>query len=61
MRRSVPNGTAYRSLSAGSENRCARRYPVDITIHFCGPTVKELRWEWQAAVQRGQSRLDPPP
>jgi transposase len=57
MRGRVTNGTGYRSLSAGSENRCARRYPVDITVHFCGPTVKQLRREWQAAVQRGQGRL----
>ena len=30
---------------------------MDITVHFCGPTVKQLRREWHAAVQRGQSRL----
>jgi transposase len=30
---------------------------VDITVHFCGPTVKQLRREWHAAVQRGHSRL----
>jgi hypothetical protein len=43
--------------STGSKSRCARRYPVDITVHFCGPTVKQLRREWHVAVQRGQSRL----
>jgi transposase len=30
---------------------------VDITVHFCGPTVKRLRCAWQEAVQRGQARL----
>jgi transposase len=30
---------------------------VDITVHFCGPTVKQLRREWHVAVPRGQSRL----
>src|SRR5438105_1877128 len=57
MRRGVTNGTGYRSLSAGRERRCARRYPVDITVHFCGPTVKQLRREWHVAVHRGHSRL----
>jgi hypothetical protein len=30
---------------------------VDITVHLCGPTVKQLRHAWQEAVQRGQVRL----
>ena len=30
---------------------------MDITVHFCGPTVKQLRRAWQDAVQRGQGRL----
>jgi transposase len=30
---------------------------VDITVHFCGRTVKQLQRAWQEAVQRGQSRL----
>jgi transposase len=30
---------------------------VDITVHFCGPTVKQLQRAWQDAVQRGQTRL----
>ena len=30
---------------------------MDSTVHFCGPTVKQLRREWHAAVQRGHSRL----
>ena len=30
---------------------------MDITVHFCGSTVKELRRAWQDAVQRGQGRL----
>jgi transposase len=30
---------------------------VDITVRFCGATVKELRMAWQQAVQRGQPRL----
>src|SRR5919199_6074579 len=57
MRAQVTNGTGYRSLSAWSDRPCARRYPVDITVHFCGPTVKQLRRAWQDAVQRGQGRL----
>src|SRR5436853_2367489 len=57
MRAQVTNGTGYRSLSAWSDHPCDRRYPVDITVHFCGPTVKQLRRAWQDAVQRGQGRL----
>ena len=30
---------------------------MDFTVHFCGPTVKQLQRAWQEAVQRGQSRL----
>ena len=30
---------------------------MDITVHLCGPTVKQLRRAWQDAVQRGQGRL----
>ena len=30
---------------------------MDITVHLCGPTVKQLRHAWQEAVQRGQVRL----
>ena len=30
---------------------------MDITVHFCGTTVKQLRRAWQDAVQRGQGRL----
>jgi len=30
---------------------------VDITVHFCGPTVKQLQHAWQEAVRRGQTRL----
>src|SRR5437764_13976563 len=57
MARGVTNGRGCRGLSTARESRCARRYPVDTAVHFCGPTVKELRREWHAAVQRGQSRL----
>jgi transposase len=57
MKRGVTNGTGYRTLSRRSASRCSRRYPVDITVHLCGPTVKQLRHAWQEAVQRGQVRL----
>jgi hypothetical protein len=30
---------------------------VDITVHFCGPSVKQLRRAWQEAVPRGPVRL----
>jgi transposase len=30
---------------------------VDITVRFCGATVKELQLVWREAVQRGQPRL----
>lgn len=30
---------------------------MDITVHFCGSTVKQLQRAWQEAVQRGQARL----
>jgi transposase len=30
---------------------------VEITVHFCGATVKQLQRAWQEAVRRGQARL----
>ncbi len=30
---------------------------MEITVHFYGPTVKQLQHAWQEAVRRGQPRL----
>src|SRR5438067_9993150 len=34
-----------------------RGYPVDMTVRFYGPTVKELQRTWQQAVRQGHRRL----
>jgi transposase len=57
MRLDVTKGAGYPILTARRISRTVRRYPVDITVRFCGPTVKELQRMWQQAVRQGHRRL----
>jgi hypothetical protein len=57
MRQDVTKGPGYPILTARRISRTVRRYPVDITVRFCGPTVNELQRTWQQAVRQGHRRL----
>src|SRR5437763_13585620 len=57
MRLDVTKGAGYPILTARRISRTGRGYPVDMTVRFYGPTVKELQRTWQQAVRQGHRRL----
>ena len=57
MRLDVTKGAGYPILTARRISRTVRGYPVDMTVRFCGPTLKELQRTWQQAVRQGHRRL----